>query len=502
MTSLDNLALDLSDKILRMNVLYKIIDKNAHLIEFSPNWMQRELFSCDHPRIINLKARQLGSTTYFALSVLDDALFNSNQNICITSLSQESGEKIFNRIIKNAYNNLHPSIKKMNPIIRERTKGLVFKNGSEIIVDTTARSGTITHLLCTEFGKVCARYPQKAEEIITGSINAVPKGAKVIIESTAEGSSGYFYDLCQKAMKLNAAKLAESQYRFFFFPWWREPTYTETDTNILVSNRLKTYFDDLEKLHGIKLTQDQKRFYTIKYFENEEKVKQEYPSLSSEAFLASSEGFWYQKHLYELRKNGRICTLHYDKLINVNTGWDLGRYDATAIWFFQILPNGNIHYIDYYENSGEGFEHYAKVLQTKGYVYGNHFVPHDAASRDKNRNESYVDVARELGFNLEVMPRKNPILGINNVRISLERTYFDEKKCELGVLMLEGYKKKWNERMQSYSSDDVHDKYSHGADAIRCAVDGINWLKYGNDYTEQEIEEIRGYELREQLKSY
>lgn len=451
----------------------------------------------NHPRVINLKARQLGSTTYFALDCLDDAMFNEHQNIHITSLSQESGEKIFNRIIKNAYNNLNPVIQAMNPIVRERTKGFQFANGSEITVDTTARSGTITHLLCTEFGKVCARYPQKAEEIITGSINAVPADAKVIIESTAEGSSGYFFDMCQKSMRLEEP-IAKSQYRFNFFPWYREPTYADTDRNIKIPHSMEQYFMWLKEEHGVFLTEDQKRFYVVKFFENEDKVKQEYPSTPEEAFLASSDGFWYQRHVSRLRSDGRICPVQHQPGLMVHTGWDLGRTDPTAVWFFQILPSGQVHFIDYYENDGFGFEHYARMLQEKNYVYGYHFVPHDAEQHEKATNESYVTVARDLGIHLTVMPKTSPMLGINKVRQLLPQCFFDSNNCELGVLSIEGYKKKWNERMQCYTSDIVHDAKSHGADALRACADGIDWLRYG-DVTEEEAERVRASEMRQRL---
>lgn len=496
--NLDELAKNLASKSFRMNSLYKIIDKDSNLIDFTPNWMQKELFENDHPKIINLKARQLGSTTYFALSVLDDALFNSNQNVFIISLSQSSGEKIFKRIIQNAYNHLPPMIKRMVKVTRERAQGYEFSNGSFINVGTSGRSETVTHLLCTEFGKVCARFPQKAEEIITGSLNAVPKSAKVIIESTAEGSSGYFYDLCQKSMRLSD-DIAGAQYKFFFFPWYKHYEYVETDHRIVVPRFMEEYFEKLREDHNIVLSDDQKRFYTIKYFENEDKCKQEYPSIPQEAFLASSDGFWYQKHMCEARANNQITKVPYDPSLPVYTAWDLGRHDPTSIWFFQRYQSGVIHLIDYYENVGFGFSHYAKILQEKPYNYSSHFVPHDAETFEKASNESYVTIARQLGYTLTVMKRKNPLLGINHVRQLLPQCYFDAIKCEVGILSLEAYKKKWNEAMQMYSSDAVHDKHSHAADAFRTLADGVHYLKYGNEVTEHEVAEFEAHDLRDRL---
>ena len=68
--------------------------------------------------------------------------------------------------------------------------------------------------------------------------------------------------------------------------------------------------------------------------------------------------------------------------VPVNTSWDLGRTDMTAIWWWQVIAGREIRIFDYYENSLEDIPHYCDVIRNRanigGYTYGKHYVPHDA----------------------------------------------------------------------------------------------------------------------------
>ena len=61
------------------------------------------------------------------------------------------------------------------------------------------RSGTLQYLHVSEYGKICAKFPDKAREVRTGALNTVDKNGIVFIESTAEGQDGHFFELCQAA---------------------------------------------------------------------------------------------------------------------------------------------------------------------------------------------------------------------------------------------------------------------------------------------------------------
>ena len=70
----------------------------------------------------------------------------------------------------------------------DNIRELSFSNGSRIAVGTSFRSGTLQFLHISEFGKICAKYPEKAREIVTGAIEALSIDGKLFIESTAEGN--------------------------------------------------------------------------------------------------------------------------------------------------------------------------------------------------------------------------------------------------------------------------------------------------------------------------
>ena len=104
---------------------------------------------------------------------------------------------------------------------------LKFSNGSSIRVGMSLRSSTFQFLHISEFGKICAKYPDKATEIITGSLNTLAAGQYAFIESTSEGREGPFYEMCKQAQALSDSgkELTKLDFRFHFFPWHREPTY-------------------------------------------------------------------------------------------------------------------------------------------------------------------------------------------------------------------------------------------------------------------------------------
>jgi hypothetical protein len=66
---------------------------------------------------------------------------------------------------------------------------------------------------------------------------------------------------------------------------------------------------------------------------------------------------------------GRITSVPYQRGIPVDTFWDLGRSDQTAIWFVQHM-HVRRHAINFYENTGYGVDHYLSVLQDLAEEHG------------------------------------------------------------------------------------------------------------------------------------
>ena len=216
----------LADKDWRLNNLYWITDKEGKPTRFRMTPEQREYFEGIHTRNIILKARQLGFTTEVCIIQLDAALFESAKCALIAHTLNDA-KRLFREKVKYAYDKLPAEIKAANPASNDSAGELVFKKGGSLYVSTSFRGGTLRYLHVSEFGKICAKYPDKAREIVTGAFEAVSTGCFATIESTAEGRAGYFFDYCQTAEKalLQGKPLSALDWKFFFFSWWKNPQY-------------------------------------------------------------------------------------------------------------------------------------------------------------------------------------------------------------------------------------------------------------------------------------
>lgn len=183
---------------------------------------------------------------------------------------------------------------------------------------------------------------------------------------------------------------------------------------------------------------------------------------------ASIKGAYYIKEMGAAKVQGRLTRVPVEPLIPVDTDWDLGVDDAMAIVFSQSLRSGEVRIVDYYENSGEGFPHYIKVLADKGYVYGKHYPPHDIAVREMSTGKSRKDTAAALGLKFqEPMPALDFADGIDATRLILQKCWFNEPTTGGLIECLRHYRKSYNAKFDVYTENPVHDKYSHGADAMR-----------------------------------
>ena len=299
----------LNDPNWRLNNLYTIIDKNGSSVKFSLNWAQQKLNDSTWYLNIILKARQLGISTYICLLFLDKCLFNSNVTTGIIAHTREDAEHIFKRI-QYAYENLDPFIKDWRTSKVSSARELVFNNNSGIRVGTSMRGSTLQYLHISEFGKICAHYPDKAREIVTGSLNTVGSNQFVFIESTAEGRGGTFYEMCKTAegLKEKGLELSSQDYYFHFFPWWECPDYKlNDDAPIILPREMDEYFDMLEFRHHIALSRGQQLWYYKKSLTQNDDMKREYPSYPDEAFEAANEASWYGKWLQ--KGNHLWCSL-------------------------------------------------------------------------------------------------------------------------------------------------------------------------------------------------
>ena len=458
-------------------------ENEAFVQPFKPNRAQRKFLKRLWHRNLILKARQLGFTTLIAILWLDHALFNADQRCGIIAQDLDAATAIFRDKVKFADDNLPPEIRDRYPLAKDSASELLFAhNNSAIRVAVSMRSGTIHRLHVSEFGKICAKFPDKAQEVVTGSIPAVPTTGILVIESTAEGRDGEFFKMVQVAVANQASrvKLTPKQYRLHFYAWWMEPNYRLDSSTVPITPDEHDYFDMIEvKVKSdmgveVKIDPDQRAWYVATkkadFSGAEEKMWQEYPSFPAEAFQISTTGNYYAIDMIALRKRGGVTRLPVLD-VPVNTFWDIGNSDGCAIWFHQELQ-GQDRFIKYYEAHNEDLRHYVAQLRELGYVFAMHYLPHDADHRRLgDYNRSTREMLQDLmpGEKFTVLPRITELMtGIQQTRKHMKNAWMDETGCELGIQRLEGYKKKFSKQDNRFI--DLPDKSngcSEGADAFR-----------------------------------
>lgn len=207
------------------------------------------------------------------------------------------------------------------------------------------------------------------------------------------------------------------------------------------------------------------------------------------SFEAAIQGAYYAKEMKAAGEDGRICAVPYDRAASVVTAWDLGIGDSTAIWFGQFVGR-EVRIIDYYENSGVGLDHYAKVLLDKDYQYEQHILPHDVQVKELGTGKSRLETLDALGIrNIEIAPKLAVEDGIQAARSMIPRCWFDESKCTRGIEALRQYRRDYDERLKTWRGRPLHDWTSHGADAFRYLAVGY---KPAADWGEPIRRNLRG----------
>ena len=290
----DIYAEHIMDKEWRMNNLYSIVDKNGELTRFNMNPVQEDYIKNRVRRNIILKARQLGFTTLECIDGLDEALFNEYFVSVIIAHEKEAVTKIFKKV-KIAWDNF--PLKHLGWEVKTDTASeLSFNNGSSIRVALSSRADTVNKLHITELGKICRKYPLKAEEIITGGLPSVPEKGRISIESTAEGEGGYFYDMFWEAHD-NEAYGRKGDYKAFFYSWMLDPNYSIEERYSDIPQEL------LEYQEALGLTDGQIHWYYRQKKVLKGKMKQEYPSTPEEAFESSGEKIFDPDNIERRMKN-------------------------------------------------------------------------------------------------------------------------------------------------------------------------------------------------------
>lgn len=457
----------LPSKLWRLNNLYTIIDKDGRQVIFCMNDAQHTVYSqsLQHPRLIILKSRQQGISTFWLISFLDDCLFNSNLSAGLMANGVTEAATLLHRV-KLAWSNFPLSLKTYFELsqTKDNASEIGFSNGSSLFIRTSFRSATLQRLHISEMGKIANHNPARAEETKTGTLQAIKSGNTVIIESTAEGKNMFSDDWDQAVM--HQGGFAGKDFKPVFLSWLGDPDCVSPREETQ-SEKVHEYFSGLESVLDIAITAEQRNFWLMQQRELGDKVYQEYPATAEEAFTTSRDGTFYASlFLANITLKGRLVDNLWDKNLPVTAVFDLGMNDTFVITFWQDWQ-GSVRLIDEYRNSGEGLAHYVGVMDKKPYTIDLVVLPHDVKVRELSTGQSRLHRLRKLGLTrTRVLPKIAVSDGIEATRRMMENLWVD-KKCTYCVDCFNNYSKDWDSHTQTWKDKPLHNEYSHGADCIR-----------------------------------
>lgn len=404
----------------------------------------------------------------------------------IVSFAFEHAQYIFKKIIGHAIDNLPKWVLPFCEVTQRSAREITFACGSSIRVDTTLRGGAYQLVLVSEFGKTCARNPIKAEEVVTGTLQTVAPTGRIIIESTGEGSDGFFVDMVNQAVIRGNDNLSPIEYRLHFFPWYLETSY-QSDYHVNSDTASTDYFSSIEKSQNVILTPYQRNWYLHQRSLLGDKMKQEYASTIKEAFLSSSDAYYFAQCIEQAYSTHRMLSISpYDALAPVYCAMDIGVNDLTVIAWFQVV-HGEIRIIDYYAANSKGLDHYAHhLLQNKNYIYHTIFLPHDAAHRDgiivENTYErEFKKLFAHTQTKFIVLKRTDKNIQISNAKLKFERCVFNLTRVKPFIEQLAKYRKKWSEQYGKYLDEPYHDISSNYADSFIYCMQAVSHIETVGD---------------------
>lgn len=293
----------MGNKLWRLENLYLITTKDGKKKSLKLNRAQKDYMANRKKKNILVKSRQLGFTTLITLNNLDDMLFKPNTDALAIAHIKEGMSDIFDKKVRFAVNNMHPEIKSIWKFKQNSTTKLQVISGedssSSFSVSLSGRSGTYQKVHVSEYAKLCATFPQRAEEVITGTFPAVPLDGEIDIESTAEGAQGSFYDLymeAQNSLKYFNDSLAKVQFFPHFYNWtWDDMELDRIHEVIPIEKMEKGDIDWglYQAEHG--LTDKEITYYYMRWVslkKNTDRLHQEYPTTWEEAFIASGTPYF------------------------------------------------------------------------------------------------------------------------------------------------------------------------------------------------------------------
>jgi len=305
----------LDAQLYRLQNFYRIVTKESTLIKFKLNEAQFDFYTRyimkGYLRLILVKSRQLGFTTFITIYFLDEVLFGKNTEALQIAHTKEDMSDIFQNKIMTAYENMPESLKSRLKVVESNKTKLVVKNGTSkgrIMVKNSGRGFTNTLVHISELAKLYIKKPKETPEIVTGTFQSVPMNGRIVIESTAEGAAGLFYDMYMASYNRRdviTPIMTKAEFYPVFYNWtWdkKEITNACKDGIIPISSMEKADIDWEQFQYDNNLSDEEMTYYYIKYIQNGRDVfrlKQEFPTDELEAFQASGSPYFSKRRISE-----------------------------------------------------------------------------------------------------------------------------------------------------------------------------------------------------------
>lgn len=416
-----------------------------------------------------IKSRRLGLSTGLCTFQADAAVFESGWRGVLIDQKQDDATKKMVEIIRFSIDNLDPAILRQIHFDKRNDSELRIRIGNEkesqdsvIYATTGSRGGDCSMLHVSEWGPIAATDAPRSKEIRSGAFPAARLGRRVVETTWMGGKGGDLWELIQPILE----KDPNAEGVIYFFPWHEDPAAIKLDG--LVTKETEDYFRELSERLGKKFDPERKKWWAAKKLEQGMMMSREYPSTLDEAFRSPIEGAIYAKQIDQARTEGRVIPFEWDRSEQVHTFWDLGSPKHTRCTYVQFVGR-EIHLIDH--DGGEiemtPAERVA-YMNAKGYYYGQHFLPHDAAAQEKSGVNFQQQLVQAGLTNTRIIKRCHSIWpGINKAHEILPRCVFHSVKCETLISALEQYAMK-KSTVDGMITDVILKNWTeHSADSFR-----------------------------------
>ena len=472
----------LASKLWRINNLYTVVNKEGNPCIFRMNYAQHRVYAASrhHPRLVILKSRQQGISTFWLVSFFDDCVVEGHLNIGLMAQGTDEASTLLERV-KFLWDSLAGEIKTFfnARLVKDNTKEYGLGNKSSMFIRVSFRSTTLQRLHISEFGKIANANPNRAKETKTGTLQALGKGSTGVIESTAEGKNEFKNIWDNSVIALASGQMTWKDFYPVFLSWLDDP-----DCNLDVyqseDGAATKYFAELEAIILRKLTQEQKNFWIAQRRELGGDIFQEYPATPEEAFTASRDGTYFSRKFNEtcVRKNGIIPDL-YDPNLDTDIYFDLGVDDYTVMIWVQWY-RGKYRLVKEYWNNGYDLEHYIDHAMDVGWNIRTIVFPHDVKVRQMVGGQSqggkarsrykiiceYIRKSVQPRIATRVLPKSSIADGIEAVRRIIPSIQIDPALTYI-IDCFNNYSKEWDMKLEVWKLTPLHDEYSHGADCLR-----------------------------------